>query len=150
MKPFPAASLLHWCPMSQRLSPSPSSAVDVMGVVFTRRAVGRCIPDRVGNRVNNQMVLHVLPQIHGEPLVIWIHVSCRRSFVIIFFSLGITRSYMDCLGIVLYCIVLYSCCFHFYWSIGHPWNIFVSLQFLNLGESVGLLDEWSAYRKAIA
>jgi hypothetical protein len=37
-----------------------------------------------------------------------------------------------------YCIVLFSCCFHFCWSIGHPWNT-VSLQFLNLGQSVELL-----------
>jgi hypothetical protein len=34
-------------------------------------------------------------------------------------------------------IIIICCCFHF-WSTGHPWN-FVSLQFLNLGQSVGLL-----------
>jgi hypothetical protein len=44
-----AASVRHWCPMFQRLSLSPS-AVDVMAVVFTCRAVGCPIPDRLGNR----------------------------------------------------------------------------------------------------
>jgi hypothetical protein len=37
-------------------------------------------------------------------------------------------------------IVLFSC-FLFFFSKGHPWNIFVSLQFLNLGQSVGLLGK---------
>jgi hypothetical protein len=45
-----------------------------------------------------------------------------------------------------YIIIIISCCFHF-WSIGHPWN-FVSLQFLNVGQSVGPLHEWSTHRKA--
>jgi hypothetical protein len=48
----------------------PSSVVDVIGVVFTRRAVDHPISDRVEKLVRSQMVHHVLPRIRREPLVI--------------------------------------------------------------------------------
>jgi hypothetical protein len=65
-----------------------TSAVDVVAVVFTRRAVNRPIPDRMGDRVHSQMVLHVLPRVRVEPLITWIHIACRWSFVSIFFLFG--------------------------------------------------------------
>jgi hypothetical protein len=45
----------------------------------------------------------------------------------------------------MFIIIIISCCFHF-WSIRHPWN-FVSLQFLNLGQSVGTLGRVTSSHK---